>query len=136
MRHESDNPIELLRALLRADDSHSLCEMLRQAGEDKLLERDRIIQEACTRCRLVKLGDHVIPYIQTTDEEDRHVSNIGNYMCRVLYPDAPFAWVKTHDGKSSLRSTEFDVSVVANEYGGGGHKQASGFSRSVDPIEL
>jgi uncharacterized protein len=136
MRHESDDPIELLQSLLKVEDSHSLCEMLRQAGESKLLERDRIIEAACDRCRLVKLGDHVVPYLQTTEEEDRHVSNIGNYMCRVLYPAAPFAWVKTHDGKSSLRSTGFDVSIVANEFGGGGHAMASGFSRSVDPVEL
>lgn len=136
IRYQSDNAIELLKSLLKTEDVHSLCEMLRQAGEVKLVERDLIIQKACERCRLVKLGEYVVSYLETTPAEDRHVSNIGNYMCRTVHPDATFAWVKTHDGKSSLRSTGFDVSVVANQYGGGGHIQASGFSRNVEPIEL
>ena len=49
-----------------------------------------------------------------------------------LYPDAPFAtcWSRSGDRlKYSLRSEDsrMDVSEVARGYGGGGHRNASGF---------
>jgi oligoribonuclease NrnB/cAMP/cGMP phosphodiesterase (DHH superfamily) len=128
---QDKDTISALKEVLKADN----CSQLLLVGQDILVERDRIIKNACKRCRLVKLGDYTVPYLVTTSKEDRHVSNIGNYMCRVLYPESPFAWVKTEDGKSSLRSTGFDVSVIANQYGGGGHACASGFSRNVEPLE-
>lgn len=134
LRYKLSAPISLLRGILL--DDNQPCQWLKDAGEPKLIERDRIIENACKRCRVVKMGDYTVPYLVTTAEEDRHVSNIGNYMCRVLYPEHPFAWVKTEDGKSSLRSTGFDVSAVASQYGGGGHAKASGFTRNVEPTEL
>lgn len=54
------------------------------------------------------------------------------------YPHAPFAvmWSALPDGsrRYSLRSRkgEFDVSVIAKEYGGGGHQPAAGFNHPVD----
>lgn len=133
LRYQSPEPIQLLREILLGNYS---CCALQKAGEEKLIERDHIIQKACERCRLVKLDEYTVSYLETTPDEDRHVSNIGNYMCRTVHPNATFAWVKTHDGKSSLRSTGFDVSVVAQKYGGGGHAMASGFSRNIEPVEL
>jgi hypothetical protein len=58
-------------------------------------------------------------------------SELGEALCD-KYPDAPFGAVyyRTEDGriKWSLRSRgDFDVSVIAKQYGGGGHKGAAGF---------
>ena len=60
-------------------------------------------------------------------------SEIGDELCK-LYPDAPFAAVWCQKTESlqawSLRSIgEFDVSVVAAQFGGGGHRNAAGFAR-------
>lgn len=63
-------------------------------------------------------------------------SEIGHELLQ-LYPFAPFAavWWVLEDGKPtfSLRSREdgVDVSAVAKEFGGGGHKAAAGFRREV-----
>jgi nanoRNase/pAp phosphatase (c-di-AMP/oligoRNAs hydrolase) len=58
-------------------------------------------------------------------------SEVGEELLK-LYPEAPFVGCShtTRDGheKWSLRSKgEFDVSAVAREFGGGGHKNAAGF---------
>lgn len=59
-------------------------------------------------------------------------SEIGNRLCQE-HPDAPFAACYVDYGSSaqgwSLRSIgEFDVSAVAKQFGGGGHRNAAGFS--------
>lgn len=132
-RHQSQGAIAMLKHILAGPDP---CATLLAEGEEMLVERDRLIARACERCRLVDLDGHVVPYLEVRKGEERHVSNIGNYMCRVLYPDSPFAWVKTEDGNSSLRSTGFDVSAIAEKFGGGGHQKASGFNREVNPVEV
>jgi oligoribonuclease NrnB/cAMP/cGMP phosphodiesterase (DHH superfamily) len=58
-------------------------------------------------------------------------SDIGN----ILAKDRPFAatYVDTCRGRSfSLRSTEqgLDVSAIAKKYGGGGHRNAAGFTQA------
>jgi hypothetical protein len=63
-------------------------------------------------------------------------SEIGHQLLQ-LHPSAPFAvaYMTLDDGTFaySLRSRadDFDVSVVAKEFGGGGHKAAAGF-RAID----
>lgn len=84
---------------------------------------------------MVKIGDYVVPAINVTENE----SEIGNALC-LKYPDCPFAAIyrdiHEQDGTTrrrwSLRSIgEFDVSVVAKLYGGGGHAHAAGFMQSI-----
>jgi uncharacterized protein len=64
--------------------------------------------------------------------EDRLVSDICAKLYRDLCPDAAFVACITSDGKWSLRSnkhgSDFDVSAIAQHYGGGGHKNAAGFT--------
>ena len=59
------------------------------------------------------------------------VSDVANTLCR-KYPDAEFAACYFDlPGKRiwSLRSIgDFDVSAVASKLGGGGHKNAAGFT--------
>lgn len=67
-------------------------------------------------------------------------SEIGHQLLQ-LHPSAPFAaiYMTLDDGTYaySLRSRtdDFDVSVVAKEFGGGGHKPAAGF-RVIDRFTL
>lgn len=82
--------------------------------------------------RYMKIGGYVVPaanlpYTLTSDA--------GHLMAA----DAPFAacYWDTPDGRVfSLRSREdgVDVSEIAKEYGGGGHKHASGFRVSFDRL--
>lgn len=60
-------------------------------------------------------------------------SDVGNRLLK-LYPDAPFSgyflFNSNGDEQWGLRgrdSDDFDVSEIAKQYGGGGHKKASGF---------
>lgn len=86
---------------------------------------------AVTR-RMMKIGGHIVPvanlpYTLTSDA--------GHLMAA----DAPFAacYWDTPDGRVfSLRSREdgADVSEIAKQYGGGGHKHASGFRVSFDRL--
>lgn len=59
-------------------------------------------------------------------------SEVGNALCQ-RFPDVDFATLVTLTGRSkgriSLRSVgDTDVSVIAKQYGGGGHKNAAGFT--------
>ena len=57
-----------------------------------------------------------------------NISDVGSELCK--YAQIGAGWFERGDGmmQFSLRSTgELDVSAVAKKYGGGGHKNASGF---------
>ena len=90
------------------------------------LETGRLADTA----RLVNLAGHQIPAVRTRD--------LTSEVCHELlrrFPETPFAaaWHITDEGqeKWSLRSRpEFDVSRIAQGFGGGGHAQAAGFSRT------
>lgn len=61
-------------------------------------------------------------------------SELGNLLLS-RFPEADFSWVYREDGENeyvSLRSEDnrSDVSVVAKLFGGGGHRNASGFTKS------
>jgi oligoribonuclease NrnB/cAMP/cGMP phosphodiesterase (DHH superfamily) len=75
----------------------------------------------------MRIGGYWVP---TCNLPHVYASDAGHLMCK-NHPEAPFAacWYDTADGRSfSLRSIgDFDVSAVAAEYGGGGHRNAAGF---------
>lgn len=77
--------------------------------------------------RLVTIGGYAVPTINTTFAVSELVGKLAE--------SADFAagWFQKQDGQFvySLRSRgDFDVSVVARQYGGGGHKNAAGFTVS------
>lgn len=93
--------------------------------------------------------DHIDSYIEKMKRQARHVYVGGN---RVPMVNAPYintselvgelakgevfavGWFQRADGKIqySLRSRgDFDVSAVARSFGGGGHKNAAGFTLSA-----
>ncbi len=92
-----------------------------------LLENDRIMVDSlCKTARMVKFAGHKVP---CANAPVLH-SKTGHELL-IRYKEAPFAmtWFMEQDGKVgiSLRSRgDFDVSEVAKQFGGGGHKAASG----------
>lgn len=64
-------------------------------------------------------------------------SEVGHELCK-MFPQAPFAgyyFDRLNDGirQWGLRSIgDFDVSMIAKAYGGGGHKNAAGFEQKLN----
>ena len=85
-------------------------------------------EKACEHALYRKLGGHVVPVINIFYE------NCSDHLARLcqLHPQHAFAasFFLGRDGRwlFSLRSIgEFDVSAIARQYGGGGHRNAAGF---------
>ena len=66
-------------------------------------------------------------------------SEVGHQLCKI-FPDAPFAAYYFDKPMKNVRQWglrsigDFDVSQVAKKFGGGGHKNASGFIQSLSEI--
>jgi len=81
---------------------------------------------------LRNVGGYLVPVVNATC----HLSDIGDQL-NARYPDSPFAacYFDRADGKRqwSLRSRgEFDVSEVAERFGGGGHQNAAGYIEGLE----
>ena len=96
-------------------------------GEACLRLKQQYVESMCHHPATVEIGGYSVPAVNATV----CFSEAGERLCE-LFPDAPFAayWMDRSDGKRQwgLRSRGgFDVSVVAKQYGGGGHAAAAGF---------
>ena len=115
-------------------------ELLRQDGEAIERKHHKDIKELLSATmREMVIGGHVVwcanlPYTMASDA--------CHQMCLMPIIDGSGAWSPPafsacyYDAKDrrvfSLRSVEdFDVSAIAKLYGGGGHKNAAGFSRPI-----
>lgn len=103
---------------------------LKVEGVALLRFQEQFVEAHCKRVRWENLGGHRIPVVNASDCR----SEIANRLC-TLYPEAAFAaaYYDLHDGHRSwsLRSVgDFDVAAVAKRFGGGGHKNASGFTET------
>ena len=95
---------------------------------------DGQMKSALRSVRIMRVGHAEgywdIPVLNVSE----NVSEIGNMLC-VEYPTHPFSatYCDRKDVRSwSLRSVgEFDVSAVAKSFGGGGHKNAAGFTTDI-----
>jgi len=68
-------------------------------------------------------------------------SDLGNYVASNLECDFVIIWSYNHNDEKysySLRSidSKADVSIIANAFGGGGHRNAAGLSSLMHPKEL
>ena len=86
-----------------------------------------VISTTCEQATIGKIGGYEVPVVNATT----HFSEIATRLLK-LHPESPFAayYFDRADGirQWGLRSrSEFDVSKVAQRYGGGGHAQAAGF---------
>lgn len=128
------------RAITMALSSHPLdfsvwdaldLEALRRDGEPLLRHQDIQVQRLIERAFWRELGGHTIPVVNTP----LFPSSVGNRLCEV-FPEAPFAACYSDAGPDKriwqLRSVgDFDVSEVAVRLGGGGHKNAAGFTERL-----
>jgi uncharacterized protein len=119
-------------------DRQQLVDRLAPLGAKLLAPKREKIAAAAARYQMGLLPDPdthpvAIPIVNCAADgsEDRLVSDI----CAKLYRDMPehlFVACITSDGKWSLRSdkhgSDYDVAAIAQHYGGGGHKNAAGFS--------
>jgi oligoribonuclease NrnB/cAMP/cGMP phosphodiesterase (DHH superfamily) len=101
------------------------------AGGTSILRfRDQLVDQALEhRCKMVIAG-HEVEVVHTTV----FFSEVAGKLAETNAFGA--TWYATEDGKYkfSLRSRgDFDVSAVAKAYGGGGHKNAAGFTVGVLP---
>lgn len=101
---------------------------LAREGTAILRFRRLAVEAICTHARLSDVGGHTVPIVNTANFQ----SDVGELLLR-QFAEAPFAAAYHDDGRGwrrwSLRSRgDFDVSAVAQRFGGGGHKAAAGFA--------
>lgn len=107
--------------------------------EGETLERKAVkaVKNLMKTVKVMDLFDYRVPVCNATD----HISKLGNEMA-LAFPECPFAAIYFDDQVTgmrhwSLRSVgENDVSQVAKRFGGGGHKNASGFSTKLPDTNL
>jgi len=91
------------------------------------LQEDQV-RRASKRARFGMMDGYRVPILNLTE----NISETGNYICQEN-PTSLFSvsYFDRADGKRtySLRSIgKFDVSLIAQNFGGGGHRNAAGFS--------
>jgi len=103
-------------------------------GDNVLAYQKQYGEKVLVSARTEKLGLHDVPAVNL------QYVNCSEYLGLLAErnPDAPFVvgYFRRADGKwqFSLRSRgEFDVSDVAKQFGGGGHKNAAGFGMATFP---
>lgn len=93
--------------------------------------RDGQVEKACRNVRWEEVGGYKVPVLNLSE----NISEVGNQLCK-KFPEAAFSvsYCDRADGKRSysLRSIgDFDVSAIAKQFGGGGHRNAAGFIRDA-----
>ena len=103
------------------------CNKLADEGFALLRYQDQLVDMIIKKSFPKKIAGHNVVVVNSTS----HWSEVGNTLCK-KYPDADFSasFYQDIDGyKWSLRSIgDFDVSAIAKKFGGGGHKNAAGFT--------
>ncbi len=103
-----------------------------EAGKSILRSKQQAVREIAQLAHFVQVGEHTVPVVNSPIMQ----SEIGEYLVNA-HPESPFAAiyfdVSPTVRKWSLRSrgNGFDVSRLAQQFGGGGHPAAAGFSQSI-----
>lgn len=98
---------------------------LAREGAAIMREQQKVVDSAVRNAGEDDIGGHRVPVVNAT----YMVSEIGHALCQ----GKPFSatYFVDKDGRKvySLRSTDegLDVSAIAKQYGGGGHRNAAGF---------
>lgn len=102
-------------------------ETLKREGTVALRYKQSLIDRLLKRVEFHDIAGYSVPVVNTP----LFASELGNQLCEA-YPEAAFsASYSDFEGKRkwSLRSIgDFDVSEICRQFGGGGHRNASGFS--------
>jgi nanoRNase/pAp phosphatase (c-di-AMP/oligoRNAs hydrolase) len=108
--------------------------ILRGEGQTTLRYRGQLLENLCQRVDWLEILGHRVPAVNTP----LLASELGNLLCQ-RYPEAPFSvsWSEQKgQRKYSLRSIgAFDVSEICRHYGGGGHRNAAGFSLPLERVD-
>jgi len=108
-----------------------LSKRMLSCGEAILAFQKQQIDRAVKNVRWQEINGWIVPVVNVSD----NISEVGNHLCE-KFPEAAFSvsYCDRADGKRSysLRSIgEFDVSAIAKQFGGGGHRNAAGFTRDA-----
>jgi len=100
----------------------------KQCGSAIIAYQYQQINRALRNVRVCNLAGYIVPVVNVSE----NISEVGNEMC-LWYPESPFSvsYCDRVDGHRSvsLRSIgAFDVSVIAKQFGGGGHRNAAGYT--------
>jgi oligoribonuclease NrnB/cAMP/cGMP phosphodiesterase (DHH superfamily) len=89
---------------------------------------NRYVDERCSTAKIVRLCGYEVPIVYS----EKHNSDIGAKLLDSFNSKFSVVYCSCDDGntiKYSLRcKSDFDVSEIAKKFGGGGHKQAAGFT--------
>lgn len=93
---------------------------------------DALVKEQAARATVGTIGGYLVPIVNATTL----FSEVGDYLC-TTHPEIPFcAYYFFRDANTvqwGLRSrNDVDVSVIAKQFQGGGHKQAAGFVTTIE----
>lgn len=106
---------------------------IHREGELLVDEQDKQVQKSLKKAYEVSFEGHLVGVVD--EKESTNANEIGNALAKKY----TFGVVVSYDKKDpnmkkyNLRSIgNFDVSKVAAKYGGGGHKNASGFLQQKD----
>lgn len=104
---------------------------LRKDGIAILRYQNQLIEQACRHIDFINIGGHLVPAVHTTVLP----SEIGNKLSENCVFSATWYMKNKTECKFSLRSRgDFDVSEIARSLGGGGHKNAAGFSINLEEL--
>lgn len=104
----------------------------RTIGTPILQKRQQDVEAIAATYTWTEIGGYKVPTVHTS--KPTYTSDIGHYLCKIL-PEAPFSAIASDDEDGNtrwgLRSVgNFDVSEIAKQYGGGGHRNAAGFAQA------
>lgn len=91
--------------------------------------RDRQVSNSIKDARIIEFEGYKVVILNATE----NVSTVGNELLNAYEVDFSMTYRDVKDKRYySLRSIgDFDVSVIAKKHGGGGHRNASGFSTNI-----
>lgn len=102
-------------------------------GTTLLKYQSQTVDKLCKNMRMEKIGNFEVPTVNSSILQ----SEIGNQLCKI-FSKSPFACVYFDSADKrhfSLRSIgDFDVSAIAKPFGGGGHRNASGFATGLKDL--
>jgi oligoribonuclease NrnB/cAMP/cGMP phosphodiesterase (DHH superfamily) len=108
----------------------------RTAGEAILKYQKRLIEQICSQSVVTNFLGFVVPIVNSLSLQSEVCERL-----LAMHPESLFSATyytdPNGDTKVSLRSRgDFDVSVLAKQYGGGGHRAAAGFKTNKSLHEI
>lgn len=103
-----------------------------EEGKIILRYQQHMVSLICDQAYFCEIGGYLVPVANATTA----FADVAHQLC-LRYPNAAFAAYyfdrKDHVRQWGLRSVgDFDVSQIAKQMGGGGHRNAAGFTQPLD----